>query len=386
MVQKTEMENIIDSIESVRDRYKVIESLKTLVYDTTKFTNEKDYLQKIIEQNFWLFGEQYNFASADIRMRNALQQYTNILYGEEDIHANLQKDAEQERQMDIFLCNTRTTVTSYQTTIDENTVLVLKAPNVPLSKKFLRQIEDYMDYIVKQPDFNDELRLWKFIVVCKEMDEDAKTRLRLDSWKEKREVGLISQTSNYEVYAFTWNDLFKNFELVHAPLLKRLKDNRVQLEQEEQEKINKSKCCNSSEHEDEDTAYQEALAKVIQKHPDLKERQKKLDESRRRHDKLQNIYFSLIAGCYLVSLILILASFGFPTSPLIKSIGICGQILFNIIAIILMLIRYRKDNKFQSDAGDEKIRLRKDLEKAFQEEGYEENRKISLSVLYEDVQ
>lgn len=230
MVQKTEMENIIDSIKFVQDRYKVIESLKTLVYDTTKFANERDCIQRIIEQHFWLFGEQYNFASADIRMRSVLQQFTNILYGEEDIHADLQQDTEQERQMDIFLCNTRTTVTSYQTTIDENTVLVLKAPNVPLSKKFLRQIEDYMDYIVKQPDFNAELRLWKFIVVCKELDDDAKTRL--DSWKEKRKVGLISQTANYEVYAFTWDDVFQNFELVHAPLLKRLKDNRDQLVEE----------------------------------------------------------------------------------------------------------------------------------------------------------
>ncbi len=29
--------------------------LKTLVYDLVKFTNERDHIQKIIEQNYWLF-------------------------------------------------------------------------------------------------------------------------------------------------------------------------------------------------------------------------------------------------------------------------------------------------------------------------------------------
>ena len=96
------MENIIDTIKFIEDRYKVIELLKSIVYDLTKFANERDHVQKIVERHFWLFGEQYNLASADQRMQKALEQYRNILYGEEDVTAKLNSDAENERRMDIF--------------------------------------------------------------------------------------------------------------------------------------------------------------------------------------------------------------------------------------------------------------------------------------------
>ena len=40
------------------------------------------------------------------------------------------------------------------------------------------------------------------------------------------------QVENYEVYAYTWDDVFKSFELRHAPMLKRLRYDREQLAKE----------------------------------------------------------------------------------------------------------------------------------------------------------
>lgn len=135
ILKKTSLENIIDTIKFIEDRYKVIELLKSIVYDLTKFANERDHVQKIVERHFWLFGEQYNLASADQRMQKALEQYRNILYGEEDVTAKLNSDAENERRMDIFLCNTRNIETTFETTLEENIVVELKAPRVLLTKK-----------------------------------------------------------------------------------------------------------------------------------------------------------------------------------------------------------------------------------------------------------
>lgn len=59
ILKKTSLENIIDTIRFIEDRYKVIELLKSIVYDLTKFANERDHVQKIVERHFWLFGEQY---------------------------------------------------------------------------------------------------------------------------------------------------------------------------------------------------------------------------------------------------------------------------------------------------------------------------------------
>lgn len=230
MLRKTKLENVIETIKFVQDRYKVIELLKTIVFDMTQYANERDHIQKIVQQHFWLFGEQFNLASADERMKNALEKYINILYGEKDIEATLEEDAEQERRMDIFMCNIRDIEASFGTTMEENIIVELKAPKVILSKKVLRQIEDYMDFVRKQPNFNSVYRRWKFIAVCKEVDEDVKGRYK--TFEDKGKIGLVNKIEDYEVYALTWDDIFKSFELRHASLLKRLKYDREKLTEE----------------------------------------------------------------------------------------------------------------------------------------------------------
>ena len=230
MLRKTKLENVIETIKFVQDRYKVIELLRTIVFDMTQYANERDHIQKIVQQHFWLFGEQFNLASADERMKNALEKYINILYGVKDIEATLDEDAEQERRMDIFMCNVRDIEASFRTTMEENIIVELKAPKVILSKKVLRQIEDYMDFVRKQPNFNSEYRRWKFIAVCKDVDEDVKGRYK--TFEDKGKIGLVIQVENYEVYALTWDDVFKSFELRHAPLLKRLNYDREKLAKE----------------------------------------------------------------------------------------------------------------------------------------------------------
>ena len=236
ILKKTSLENIIDTIKFIEDRYKIIELLRSIVYDLTKFSNERDHVQKIVERHFWLFGEQYNLASADQRMQKALEQYRNILYGEEDVTATLNPDAENGRRMDIFMCNTRNVETAFETTLEENIVVELKAPKVPLTKKVLRQIEDYMDYVRRQPQFNSKLRKWKFIAVCKEVDDYVKSQYK--AFEDKGKVGLVFQVENCEVYALTWDDIIKSFEIKHKPMLERLKYDREQVANELMEEVN----------------------------------------------------------------------------------------------------------------------------------------------------
>ena len=236
ILKKTSLENIIDTIKFIEDRYKIIELLRSIVYDLTKFSNERDHVQKIVERHFWLFGEQYNLASADQRMQKALEQYRNILYGEEDVTATLNPDAENERRMDIVMCNTRNVETAFETTLEENIVVELKAPKVPLTKKVLRQIEDYMDYVRRQPQFNSKLRKWKFIAVCKEVDDYVKSQYK--AFEDKGKVGLVFQVENCEVYALTWDDIIKSFEIKHKPMLERLKYDREQVANELMEEVN----------------------------------------------------------------------------------------------------------------------------------------------------
>ena len=132
--------------------------------------------------------------------------------------------------MDIFLCDNRMVETSFGTLEEENVIVELKAPKVVLTKKVYRQIEDYMDYVRRQPAFNGVLRRWKFIAVCTEVDENVKSRYK--TFEDKGKVGLVNQVENYEVYALTWDDVIKSFELKYQPLLEKLKYDREQVANE----------------------------------------------------------------------------------------------------------------------------------------------------------
>lgn len=82
VLKRTHLENIIATIRFIEDRYKVIEVLKTIVFDYAGYANERDHVQKIVEQHYWLFGEQYHLVTADKRMQKALEEYLYLLYGD----------------------------------------------------------------------------------------------------------------------------------------------------------------------------------------------------------------------------------------------------------------------------------------------------------------
>ena len=230
MLKRTSLENILDTIKFLEERFRVIEILRSLVFDMTEFSNERDHIQKLVEQHFWLFGEQYNLASADQRMKKALEGYINILYGQNDLDAQLEPDAENERRMDIFLCNKRNVESAVGIFEEENIIVELKAPKVPLSKKVYRQIEDYMDYIHRQPAFNSSMRRWKFIAVCKEIDDEIKDKYK--AFESHGKVGLVYKVDRYEIYALTWDDVIKGFEMRYSSLLEKLKYDREQMANE----------------------------------------------------------------------------------------------------------------------------------------------------------
>lgn len=234
ILKRTRLENIIATIKFIEDRYTVLEGLRAIVFDYTKYANERNNIQKIIEQHYWLFGEQYHLVTADQQMKKALQQYLYILYGDNAPKASLTPSEEALRRMDIFACGARKTEDGFETPIEENLIVELKAPSVVLSKKVLRQVEDYMDFVRKQPQFNSQYRRWKFIAVCCEVDDDVKSRYVAHEAMGKK--GLVAKIENYEIYALTWDDVFKTFELSHGFVLDKLKIDRDAIVKALQEK------------------------------------------------------------------------------------------------------------------------------------------------------
>ncbi|MEY2703735.1 MAG: hypothetical protein RLY43_2374 [Bacteroidota bacterium] len=220
VLKKSSFSRILNTIKLIESRFKTVELLKSLVFDLKKFTTERDHIQIAIEENYWLFGEQYHLASADQHFQQLLCSYLYII--DEQTKPQQIKAFDWKRRPDIFMCrkNKIPDTLHSEYNIEENIIIELKRPSVVIGKEQYRQIDDYLDFIVKEDQFNSETRKWKFFAISNKVDDYIKDQY--EAFKDKGKKFLVKQSGKYEMYAITWDDLFRTFEIRHSYLLDRL--------------------------------------------------------------------------------------------------------------------------------------------------------------------
>ena len=228
-LRSTTLSRINSAISLVKNRLIVIEGLKKLVKDNEKFTTERDHIQKIIEENYWLFGEQFNLVTADKPFTKALMEFTYLLDGQADKGSFTADDA--RRRPDIFICRGQALPGfQYSSFYEEQIIVELKRPAVVIGTTQLRQIQDYRDIILKESSFNSQVRRWKFIVVGKEVDESVKSEYK--SFADKNRPMLVHYRENFEIYAMTWDDVFVTFEHREKYILEKLQFDKQMIHDE----------------------------------------------------------------------------------------------------------------------------------------------------------
>lgn len=238
VLSKTKLNNIMALVKLLETRKNTINVIQRLVFDLEKFTTERDHIQIVIENNYWLFGEQYHLISADENFEKTLNNYMFFLEEEERLRIEKDKSVFKKREErkkeiieskdklkrpDIFVC--RKNASPEFLDEEENIIVELKRPTVVISKPQYDQIENYIRFIIKEPRFNSDMRKWKLILIGKEVDEYIKDQY--ESHKSKGKRFLIQAVKNYEIYAYTWDDIVKTFDHRHRFLLDKIeyKDN-----------------------------------------------------------------------------------------------------------------------------------------------------------------
>lgn len=231
VLKTTSIKNISKVANMMHNRLIAIERLKLLVNDLEKFTTERDHIQKIMEKCFWLFGEQFNLVSADVTFERALANYTYVLDGKEKPESLTIDNDQRNRRPDIFLARKRiVNDANTSSMLEDNIIVELKRPSVDIGIKEYRQIEDYFTLIKSDSNFTAQSRIWKFFVVGKKLEKDITDKY--DSFKVYNKRYLVYIQGHYEIYALTWDDLFKEFEYRHHYVLEKLNfDNEAILQE-----------------------------------------------------------------------------------------------------------------------------------------------------------
>ncbi|MFA5946856.1 MAG: ATP-binding protein [Patescibacteria group bacterium] len=209
LLKVTHLSNIIHATRLIKERFIALDQLNDLVFKTSFNANERDHLQKFLDLNYWIFGEQYHLlASTEQKFEKALANYHEHLGGE--IETISIKHRDKNKEMDLFLCRQNKTISTI-----ENIVVELKRPSVILGEEELSQVKKYMSVILSVADFNASNMHWEFILVGNRMDSYIEDEIENNKNHGEKNKGLVFNKGNYKIYVRTWSEVLTAAKLRH---------------------------------------------------------------------------------------------------------------------------------------------------------------------------
>lgn len=242
-LKKTKLENIISSIEELQRRRFAVEKLKLIMNEHYKEVLETPDLQKIIENNTWLFGERYETIGAEEdtftkiakSLRDSVYSINNI--DEQDVE-NGEDIIGAKRQTDLFLARRMPTFDSNGNKIFRCIIIEIKRPSIALNVKHLRQLEDYAGIIKRHPEFSSQNLHFELILIGRKIsNQDIEIPTRLSNYAGRGDVGLVSDDANMKRYVKNWYTIFDTFELTNSFMLEKLQMERDIIEKKSREDL-----------------------------------------------------------------------------------------------------------------------------------------------------
>jgi len=227
-LSKYKLENILGLIKLVEERFTTLEYLIKVIFDKDFYYLESD-LQRLIEKEFWIFGEEYCLiGSENDRFKKLLEiYYEKILkFSTEEI-----KDIKASKK-EVDLMISRKDWFGKNLT---NTIIEIKKPGITLNTKNLDQIKEYSRIISEINEFNSNGEEWIFILIGNDYDQAVIDEIEN---KSSRREGLLidNKRINHKIYVKKWSDILDdvNFRLKKLKETLNLKEERITEEVEKE--------------------------------------------------------------------------------------------------------------------------------------------------------
>jgi hypothetical protein len=197
---------IIDLARQVTDRLTFLEGLRILLFDKLSRNQllERKQLHKIVEQNAWLFGEEYTLGVSDRALDAVLEEHLKqhkIKFAKRQLK-KVERQGGSEGIVDLML--SRSIIHPGRQKV-EHLVVELKRPKVKIGSKELDQTIDYARSVVNDPQFKNTDTIWRFWAVSNELDQRAEERAK----QRDKPIGLVHDDTvfNLQVWAMSWGTL-----------------------------------------------------------------------------------------------------------------------------------------------------------------------------------
>lgn len=180
LLRKTPLSQIISSAKTVANRLDFLVALENLLFDkeTKKRLLERDQLHKILENEAWLFHEEFALAGSEQRLEEVLVKHINCLGERQDTAEAVTLADGSTGRVDLMLSK----AVQPRTGQYEYLIVELKRPSKKLNSDIITQIKKYARAVASDERFNGVPARWTFIAIANEFDDYARGEAKQRDW------------------------------------------------------------------------------------------------------------------------------------------------------------------------------------------------------------
>lgn len=204
LLRKTSLSAIISAAKMVAQRLEFLNGLEAMLFDSDLKKNfkERSQLHKILEENTWIFGEQFALTVSDQSLTEVLNKHLEATAGK-GRRGKLKRMDGRKGIVDLFL--TRRVPTARD---DEHEYLIveLKAPSVKIGPEETAQLRSYAYPIQDDERFRNVKVRWEFWVVSTDMNDYAIKEVT----SSDRPFGMLDRKDNCTLWIKTWAQILSD--------------------------------------------------------------------------------------------------------------------------------------------------------------------------------
>ena len=206
LLQETTLSAIITSAKTVADRLKFISGLESIVFDpeTKQRLKERSQLHKILAENTWIFGEEYNLWVSDRDLKRVLEKHRAILDPNIEIDESVKVVGKTRGIIDLMFSRA---TRRHRANDIEHLVVELKAPKVKIGADEITQAKRYAMAVSEDERFHTVKGVrWHFWVLSNSYDDFARGDVEGGPDPARR---LIHRKDDVSVGIKTWGELIE---------------------------------------------------------------------------------------------------------------------------------------------------------------------------------
>ncbi len=201
LLREASLSSIISAAKIVADRLKFIAGLEQVLFDPDMKARlkERSQLHKIIEDNTWLFGEEYNLSVSDKGLTAVLQKHKKILGDDIVIDRPVRHISQKRGIVDLMLSRA---LRRHRVDELEHLIVELKRPKVKIGDDEITQVEKYAISVANDERFRTVNGVkWTFWAISDDVDQYAAYRMD--------DLGVISSKDSITVGIKTWAQIIE---------------------------------------------------------------------------------------------------------------------------------------------------------------------------------